>query len=256
MKRRAAVEPSVGHLKMEHRLERNRLKGVAGDALNSIPSAAAMNFHKLLEAFRRIFRIRLIRFRGWAPALQERFPCKLSLQMPESGFFRIDYCNRQNWPFPLRKNDREIERRDPVVFFRAMRGYLGFELGAALVVQFRKRRFNRHRFPPDWGTCAHPFLQFTAQVLRPPCYLRTLNAAAPSANCENNCDQSMIPRKADDLNVFSGTTMVSPGYRCKFSKSLAQSPLLRSLLTTSPLARMMNSCLRSPSLLEPPANRK
>ena len=45
MKRRAAVEPSIGHLKAEHRLERNRLKGVAGDALNAILSAAAMNFH-------------------------------------------------------------------------------------------------------------------------------------------------------------------------------------------------------------------
>jgi IS5 family transposase len=45
MKRRAAVEPSIGHLKAEHRLERNRLKGVAGDAINAILSAAAMNFH-------------------------------------------------------------------------------------------------------------------------------------------------------------------------------------------------------------------
>ena len=51
MKRRAAVEPSIGHLKMEHRLERNRLKGVASDALNAILSAAAMNFQKLLGAF-------------------------------------------------------------------------------------------------------------------------------------------------------------------------------------------------------------
>ena len=50
MKRRAAVEPSIGHLKNEHRLERNRLKGVAGDAINAILSAAAMNFHKLLRA--------------------------------------------------------------------------------------------------------------------------------------------------------------------------------------------------------------
>jgi IS5 family transposase len=55
MKRRAAVEPSIGHLKLEHRLERNRLKGVAGDALNAILSAAAMNFHKLLGAFWRNF---------------------------------------------------------------------------------------------------------------------------------------------------------------------------------------------------------
>lgn len=55
MKRRAAVEPSIGHLKNEHRLERNRLKGVAGDAINAIMAAAAMNFGKLLRAFLRIF---------------------------------------------------------------------------------------------------------------------------------------------------------------------------------------------------------
>ena len=55
MKRRAAVEPSIGHLKLEHRLERNRLKGVAGDAINAVLAAAAMNFHKLLGAFWRNF---------------------------------------------------------------------------------------------------------------------------------------------------------------------------------------------------------
>jgi len=49
MKRRAAVEPCIGHLKKEHRLERNRLKGVGGDAINAILSAAAMNFQKLLR---------------------------------------------------------------------------------------------------------------------------------------------------------------------------------------------------------------
>jgi len=54
MKRRAAVEPSIGHLKSEHRLERNRLKGVEGNAINAVLSAAAMNFHKLLGAFWRI----------------------------------------------------------------------------------------------------------------------------------------------------------------------------------------------------------
>jgi transposase, IS5 family len=51
MKRRAAVEPSIGHLKAEHRLERNRLKGITGDAINALLSAAAMNFQKLLRAF-------------------------------------------------------------------------------------------------------------------------------------------------------------------------------------------------------------
>jgi len=60
MKRRAAVEPSIGHLKSEHRLERNRLKGVEGNAINAVLSVAAMNFHKLLGAFLRIFLLCLI----------------------------------------------------------------------------------------------------------------------------------------------------------------------------------------------------
>ena len=72
MKRRAAVEPSIGHLKVEHRLERNRLKGVAGDAINAILSASAMNFQKLLRAFWRIFLLSLMRAWPWIPALQER----------------------------------------------------------------------------------------------------------------------------------------------------------------------------------------
>jgi IS5 family transposase len=60
MKRRAAVEPSIGHLKSEHRLERNRLKGAAGNEINAILAAAAMNFQKLLRAFGRIFRFSLM----------------------------------------------------------------------------------------------------------------------------------------------------------------------------------------------------
>jgi IS5 family transposase len=48
MKRRAAVEPGIGHLKQEHRLDRNRLKGALGDQMNTILSAVGMNFRKLL----------------------------------------------------------------------------------------------------------------------------------------------------------------------------------------------------------------
>ena len=49
MKRRAAVEPGIGHLKHEHRMDRNRLKGKQGDRINTILSAAGMNFRKLLK---------------------------------------------------------------------------------------------------------------------------------------------------------------------------------------------------------------
>ena len=52
MKRRAAIEPGIGHLKAEHRLNRNRLWGQEGDMHNVILSAAAMNFHKLLKHIR------------------------------------------------------------------------------------------------------------------------------------------------------------------------------------------------------------
>ncbi len=40
MKRRAAIEPVIGHMKSERRLERNRLKWGLGDNVNAILSAA------------------------------------------------------------------------------------------------------------------------------------------------------------------------------------------------------------------------
>ena len=49
MKRRAAIEPGIGHLKREHRMDRNRLKGRLGDRINGLLSAAGMNFAKLLR---------------------------------------------------------------------------------------------------------------------------------------------------------------------------------------------------------------
>jgi IS5 family transposase len=48
MKRRAAVEPTIGHLKSDHRLKCNQLRGTLGDSINALLSAAAMNFGKLL----------------------------------------------------------------------------------------------------------------------------------------------------------------------------------------------------------------
>jgi IS5 family transposase len=49
MKRRAAIEPGIGHLKAEYRMERNRLWGERGDMVNAILSTAGMNFRKLLR---------------------------------------------------------------------------------------------------------------------------------------------------------------------------------------------------------------
>jgi IS5 family transposase len=49
MKRRAAVEPVIGHLKAEHRLERNHLKGRDGDRINAVLAAAGYNFSLLVR---------------------------------------------------------------------------------------------------------------------------------------------------------------------------------------------------------------
>ncbi len=49
MKRRAAVEPVIGHLKAEHRMDRNYLKGRDGDRINAVLAAAGYNFSLLLR---------------------------------------------------------------------------------------------------------------------------------------------------------------------------------------------------------------
>ncbi len=54
MKRRAAVEPSISHLKQDHRMDRNRLKGLIGDQINAILSAAGMNFMKLMRFIEKV----------------------------------------------------------------------------------------------------------------------------------------------------------------------------------------------------------
>lgn len=47
MRRRAAVEPIIGHLKSNYRLNRNHLKGKVGDRANVVLAAAAYNMAKL-----------------------------------------------------------------------------------------------------------------------------------------------------------------------------------------------------------------
>ena len=47
--RRAAIEPVIGHLKQDYRLQRNFLKGNIGDAINLMLSAAAMNFKRVIN---------------------------------------------------------------------------------------------------------------------------------------------------------------------------------------------------------------
>lgn len=51
LKRRAAIEPIIGHLKQSNRMGRNFLKGLEGDKNNVILAAAGRNFAKLVAFF-------------------------------------------------------------------------------------------------------------------------------------------------------------------------------------------------------------
>jgi IS5 family transposase len=48
-RRRAGIEPVIGHLKSDFRLLRNYLKGSVGDSINLMLAAAAYNFKKLMR---------------------------------------------------------------------------------------------------------------------------------------------------------------------------------------------------------------
>jgi len=49
MRRRAAIEPVIGHIKNDGRLRRNYLKGAAGDSINAVLSGCGYNMRKLLR---------------------------------------------------------------------------------------------------------------------------------------------------------------------------------------------------------------
>ena len=54
--RRAAIEPVIGHIKEDHRMDRNYLKGRDGDRANAVLVAAGYNFSLLLRWFEALLR--------------------------------------------------------------------------------------------------------------------------------------------------------------------------------------------------------
>ena len=57
-RRRAGIEPIVGHLKADYRLLRNYLKGNVGDSINLMLAVAAYNFKKLVRQL--LYSLRLV----------------------------------------------------------------------------------------------------------------------------------------------------------------------------------------------------
>lgn len=51
-KRRAAIEPVIGHLKTDHRVARNFYKGIKGDETNILLAAAAFNFKRMMNKWK------------------------------------------------------------------------------------------------------------------------------------------------------------------------------------------------------------
>jgi len=56
MRRRAAIEPVIGHLKSDHRMGRNYLNGRHGDRANAVLAAAGYNFSLLLRWLKALLR--------------------------------------------------------------------------------------------------------------------------------------------------------------------------------------------------------
>ncbi len=55
IKRRSAIEPTIGHMKSEGKLGRNWLKFALGDALHAILCGAGHNIRLLLRQLRRFY---------------------------------------------------------------------------------------------------------------------------------------------------------------------------------------------------------
>ena len=54
-RKRAAIEPINGHLKTDHRLNRNFYKGITGDNINVMLAAAAFNFKRMMNKWKSSF---------------------------------------------------------------------------------------------------------------------------------------------------------------------------------------------------------
>lgn len=54
-RRRAAIEPTISHLKSDHRLGRNFYHGITGDNINIMLAAAAFNFKRMMNKWKAAF---------------------------------------------------------------------------------------------------------------------------------------------------------------------------------------------------------
>jgi IS5 family transposase len=85
-KRRAAIEPKIGHLKQDHRLGRNFYKGIKGDNINVMLAAAGMNFKRMMNKWKLnplVFLAQLLQdtlkfLKRWLDSFQNLYNLKLT----------------------------------------------------------------------------------------------------------------------------------------------------------------------------------
>ena len=68
LRRRPAVEPVIGHMKNEHRMDRNFLAGSQGDAINAVLAAVGYNFARLIAWLRDFLCVLWLAARSGAPS--------------------------------------------------------------------------------------------------------------------------------------------------------------------------------------------
>ena len=84
LKRRQAIEPAIGHLKADHRMNRCWLAGSLGDALHTVLCAAGYNLRWLLRAVLR-GRIKRLFFVFWLETLQLLLTVSAMLSLSREG---------------------------------------------------------------------------------------------------------------------------------------------------------------------------
>lgn len=74
-RKRAGIEPVIGHCKSDHRLGRNFYKGLFGDSINVMLAAAAFNLKRAMRALLALIRRWILLFFDWLEGIVEGSAC-------------------------------------------------------------------------------------------------------------------------------------------------------------------------------------
>jgi IS5 family transposase len=77
LRRRAAIEPIIGHAKSDHRLDRNYLMGKDGDRINAMLSACGFNLRKLMNNSHKLKKLWRLFLQWLAKALNQGLRARL-----------------------------------------------------------------------------------------------------------------------------------------------------------------------------------